>query len=204
MSVANDIKKALKEVGVEYRIIRDSGNVSGEYLDYETNAQVTKPFIREFFLEVELPYDTSLEAGDVVEIIQFGEKYMVMLSTPDALSDTIVALDGVFYKCNVSGELMRISGESRGSRYERTYVWDTVRSNCYGLMTEMIFGQELEIVEDLAAIAIERDELYIPKSVGVEVGDRYQYASGEYRMVETVQDHRFPAADVAKLGEDTR
>ena len=58
MSIGLDIKEVLSEVGNTITIVRTAGNVTGEYTMYKPNAQVTKPFIREFFLEGWLSYDT--------------------------------------------------------------------------------------------------------------------------------------------------
>jgi len=59
MTIGPDIKEAIVEVGTRFVIERDSGDITGEYLNFKSNAQVTKPFIREFFLEAEFCYDTA-------------------------------------------------------------------------------------------------------------------------------------------------
>ena len=45
MTIGPDIAEAIDEVGTSFIIVRDSGNVTGEYLYFKPNAQVTKPFI---------------------------------------------------------------------------------------------------------------------------------------------------------------
>jgi hypothetical protein len=71
-------------------------------------------------------------------------------------------------------------------------------------MTEPLFSGDLDTDEQLGLIGIKKDELYIPKSYGIQVLDRYQPVSGEYYQVESIKIRRFPGVDVAILGEDTR
>ena len=40
MTIGPDIKEAIVEVGTKFTIVRDSGNVTGEYLTSASNAQV--------------------------------------------------------------------------------------------------------------------------------------------------------------------
>ena len=206
MTIGPDIKEVLSEVGTAFTIVRDSGNITGEYLDITPNTQVTKPFIREFFLEVMLSYDTVLEVGEIVELNTPGVPYMVMNKTPDMFENEVIKYDGVIYQCNVSGELLRPSGESDwdDATYRRQEIFTTVKSNCYALLTTPLHGGELETDEPIGLIDMQRQELHIPSSVGIQVLDRYQPVSGEYYRVEGVKTRRFPGVDVVLLGEDTR
>ncbi len=58
MGVGADIKEVLADVGTSILIVRAARNISGEFIKYQLNAQVTKPFIREFFLDAMISYDT--------------------------------------------------------------------------------------------------------------------------------------------------
>ena len=98
MTIGLDIKEVLREVGNTITIIRDSGNITGEYTMFQSNAQVTKPFIREFFLEGWLSYDTEAVVGDIVEFVVMGDRYIVMNKSPKMLENVIYQYDGVFYK----------------------------------------------------------------------------------------------------------
>ena len=83
MGVAEDIADAYSEVGIGYTILRDSGNWSGEYMYAKPNSQITKPFIREFFLEVQMPWNTSGESGSLTQIDVTGDVFMVANKTAD-------------------------------------------------------------------------------------------------------------------------
>lgn len=204
MSIGSKLKsKVYEKLGTAFTIIRDSGDVTGEYLVYEINRQVTKPFIREFFLEAELAYDTAAVIGDVLQLDD-GRVFLVMNKTADHFKNAPINQGCVFYKCNVSGEILRPSGEVWDSQYRKKQQWETIKENCYALETESLFGHDLDTDEELGMLGLKKDELYIPSSVNIRVGDRHQPASGEYYRVEVIKKRRFSGVDVCELGEDHR
>ena len=157
MGTKESIKKGLISAGTSYTVKRLSGGVSGEYLDFEPNAQVTKPFIREFFIETLMPYDTTIRLGDVVKFDATGDYYLAMHKTASILKNAIILNDGVFYRANVSGELLRPSGEgSFNSDYRQTTSWEIISgetgSVCYALQTEPLHGIELQSGQELGDI----------------------------------------------------
>lgn len=207
MGIAADLKEVFEEVGISYKILRDSGDVSGEFLDFEPNEQITKPFIREYFLEVSLASDTEAIGGDVVEFLPSGEtgdKYLLMNKTADIFENEIIKYDGVLYKVNVSGEILRSSGEVWDDNYRKGYGFKVVKTTAYGLQVEPLFGGELEDNTDLALIGLEKHELYVPSSYGIQELDQYISNSGEYYRVESIKARRYKGVDVIILGEDTR
>ena len=206
MTIGPDIKEVLAEVGTAFSIVRESGTVAGGYLDITPNTQVTKPFIREFFLEVMLSYDTGVQTGEVVELDVPGTKHMLANKTADMFENEVIKYDGVLYQCNVSGELLRPSGEvdSWDENYKRADHWTTVKDPCYALLTTPIHGGELETDEPIGLLDMKRQEMYIQSSIGIQKLDRYQPVSGEYYRVEAVKKRRYPGIDVVLLGEDTR
>lgn len=205
MGIGQDIKGALVDVGSSYTILRDSGNISGEYLDFEINKQVTKPFIREFFLEVTLPHDTSAIAGDVIQFDTDQRRFLLMNKTPEEFEDEVAVYETVLYKCNVSGELLRYSGENWDRQtYRPDSIWETIKSDCSALLTENLFGTGLVLDEEIGQLGLELDSLYIPTSIGTKLLDRYSSASGEYYKIISVESRKFDGVDVCKLEEDTR
>ena len=206
MTIGPDIKEILSEIGTSFTIKKDSGDVSGEYLDFVLNTQATKPFIREFFLETMFSYDTQVDAGDLIELIVPEEHYLVANLTVDLFENSLIKKDGVVYKCNVSGELFRPSGEADwpDSTYQKVLHWNTVKDPCYGLLTSPMQGAELNIDSPVGYLNLEKQELYLPSSIGVQEEDRYQPVSGEYYMVTAVKKRRYPNMDLALLSEDTR
>lgn len=185
--------------------MRDSGDISGEYLDYAINRQITKPFIREFFLEATLSYDTSAITGDTIRFDTTSDVYLVMNKTPELFENAIVTNECTLYKTNASGTLLRPSGEVWNPQtYRKEPQWQTVKSDCPVLQTEALYGHDLDTDEELGLLGVENHELYIPHSVGTQVLDRFEPASGEYYRVETIKTRRYPNIDVCELGEDNR
>jgi len=201
MTLGADLKEVIWDVGVPITILRDSGNITGEYVKTKLNAQVTKPFIREFFVEAWFSYDTQSVAGDVIELSD-GRIFIIMNSTPKLFEGEAIRYNAVMYKCNVVGTVLR-STESRVD-YSVSDSWATVKADANALITESLFGNELEMDEDLGALDLSSKDLFIPSSIGVEVLDRFKISTNEYYQVEVVKDRRFDSVDLVVLGEDTR
>jgi len=204
MSIGPGIKEVLQEVGTAFTLIRDSGNISDEHLDYELNAQVTKPFIQEFFLEATLSYDTVAIVGDVLEFDTLGTRFLLMNKTPEMFEDAVISYAAVLYKTNVSIEILRPSeaGWHRHSFQEIT-TWTSI-ATIDGLLTTPLFGNDLDTNEEIGLIGLKENELYIPSSVGIRELDRVWISSSEYYRVESVKKRRYSAIDVVELGNDTR
>ena len=203
--VGTDIKEALVDVGNSITIAK-SGEVitSGEYVMSKANSQVTKPFIREFFLETTFPYDTSGEVGDRITFVTTQEPFLLMNRTPVLFDDEKIKYDTVMYKCNVSGELLRATYSVRDNQLRLRENFVAVSQNVYALLTEPLFGASLDADDELGQLGLKREELYIPSHYGIRVLDSYSPVSGEYFKVETIQKRRYPGVDVVTLSEDTR
>ena len=204
MTIGTDLEEVLDEVGAAYTILRDSGNITGEYLDAETNAQVTKPFIREFFLEASLGHNTEAVNGDYLQFNITSDIYMVMNKTAEIFENSIIAYQVVLYKCNVSdGLILRPTNPDWDSDYYRRTVWSTVKANAIFLLTSHLMGGELEEL-DLGEITLHQNEMIIPTSIGVQIMDRVKISDTEYYKVSSVKKRRFKDVDVLEVIEDVR
>ncbi|TRO55554.1 hypothetical protein E2P64_06865 [Candidatus Bathyarchaeota archaeon] len=204
MTIGPDIKEAIVEVGTKYTILRDSGNITGEYLDYETNAQVTKPFIREFFLESTLCYDSRVVPGDVIQFVTTSEKYIVMNHTPEMFENSIITYATVLYKANVTFDIFRPSEVRDSHTYHVSTIWSLIGSSKAGLLTSPLYGIDLDTDEQLGLIGLQLHELYVPSSYGIKVLDRLRLSNGEYYRVEALKKRRYQDVDVVEVGQDTR
>jgi len=210
MSIGFDIKDVYREVGTAYSAVRAAPGASGEveagYLDFELNRQVTKPFIREYFIEASLPYDSVAAVGDVVEFTGDGRKFLLMNMTPDLFENEVIEYQSVLYKCNVlAGKLERSSGEDWDAQtYQKKHVWNVIDDNIKALVTESLFGHSLETDVELGMLGLERHELYISSSYQIQSLDRFTPVSGEWYMITTVKRRRYDGIDVAELETDTR
>jgi hypothetical protein len=204
MTIGPDIEEVLEEVGTGFTILRDSGNVSGEFLDFEPNSQVTKPFIREFFLEAMLKYNTAVVSGDVIRFDTTGDCYMVMNFTPDLFENQIINYSAVLYKTNVHLAIYRSSIVQQSNYHDRT-VWTLVKSGVKALLTSPLYGSSLDEERELGALGLQMQELYVPLSIGIQTLDKIVVQeTGEHWKVDSIKIRRFQAITVAELGEDTR
>lgn len=203
--IGQDIKEVFEEVGTAFVFTSVYGNEnnSGEYLVYEINRQVTKPFIREYFLEAETAYDTDIIVGDIV-IFDDGREFIVMNKTPEQFENDVILYQTVLYKTNTNARILRLSGEDWDSQYHRKTDWVTQCDSIGVLITESLYGHDLETDEELAQIGLTNHEMYIPSWVGIDILDRIEYSSGEFYKCETIKTRRYSGVDVVELSEDTR
>lgn len=208
MGVGIDIKEALEEVGVAYTILRESGDIVGEYGLLEASSQTTKPLTLEHFRKSMIPHDTQIIAGDIVRFDIIDETYLATNVIPELFENAVAHYDAVFYKCNVtSGELMRPSGETWDDpmdQYHKATEWGAIQSGCNAMQVASLYGNDLETDQELALLGLKKDEVLIPHSVGAQVMDRWQPASGEYYQVSVIETRRYPNIDVLLVEEDRR
>lgn len=204
-TIGADIKEALADAGGAFTILREAGNVSGEYGTYEPTSQATKPITLEHFRHGALAYNTDVVAGDVIELDETSERFLIMNKLPMLSGDAITKHESVFYKCNIAnGELLRPSGEVRDNQYHKETRWDPIKTDCDAMQVAALYGNSLEDEEEMAMLGLRKDETYLPHSVGAQVLDRWQPVSGEYYQVSTVEHRRFPGVDVLIVEEDHR
>ena len=205
MTIGPDIKEAIVEVGTSFTIIRDAGNISGEYLTHKSNAQVTKPFIREFFLEGTMQYDTEVVSGDIIEFDTTGIRYLVTHITPTLFENTAIRYEVVLYKANVKVLIVRPNEIRDAHTYLMRTAWSTVKSGVDLLLTTPLFGQSIQTDSELGLLNIDTHEVYAPSSYGITYLDRIKIMStGEYWRVEAVRKYRYTGVDVIDVGEDVR
>lgn len=204
MSVGEDIKEALEEIASSIVILRDAGNITGEYCDISINEQATKPFIISFFKKATFQYDTQVTSGDIINFETTGDYYLTTTVNFEEFENEIITKQAVLYLCNVSGELSRPSGEAWGTQtYHKEQAWETIRSNCYSLLSNPEFRNQLN-EEESVMVSIEDNELFLPHCIGAQVNDRYESCSGEYYKIEVVNTYRYAGVDVCRIVEDTR
>jgi hypothetical protein len=162
MSVANDIKKAFRKVGVSYTILRDAGNISGEYLVYDTSVMSSRVFVKEYIIDALIVSDSQVVAGDVL-LLSNNLHYMVAHQIDEMLTNATVVKEACLYKCNVtSGEIHRSSGEVMDGQYHTVPNWISVKTGVKGLLTESLIGNasDLEDRNEFGLLSIKRKSLF--------------------------------------------
>lgn len=205
MTIGPEIKEVLQEVGATYTILREGGNITGEKTYYKTNSQVTKPFIREFFLEAWFQYDTQAVGGDYIQFDTTGDIFIVMNSTPYLFENTAIRYDVVLYKCNLLIDILRpFEAEGWDANYQKPTTWQHIGTQKPALITTPLYGHDLATDEELGYLGLEVHEMYAPVNLGIITLDRIRLTSTEYYRVETIKPRRYKDVNVFELGEDTR
>lgn len=205
MTIGPDIEEALDEVGTAVTITDSVGTShTGEFIYYKPNAQATKPFIREFFLEAWFPYATAATSGDLIRFNVTGTRYMLMNLSPFMFENTIIRNDGVLYKCNVEAILLRPREVRNAINYLSRTVWDVISASMWCLITTPLYGNVLETDEALGQLGLEVHELYARNIFDIKVNDRVKLSSDQYYRVESIKYRRYDGVTVYELGEDTR
>ena len=205
MSIQIDIADVLEEVGIAFSIERlgvDAG-YDNEYLTYTPNTQVTKPFVREHFLETAFKSDTNVLGGDVLNFVVSGDSYLVMNNTPDFFENEIIRYLSVLYKTNVSLDILRPQNTTVG--YDTTFAFSTIHTAQKALIYAPLFGNVGKVDDSVGSYGLDKHELYLPLDYGLKEADRVQISGTSlYYKVNTVILRRFPNIVVAGLIEDTR
>ena len=207
--LGKDIKDVFTEFGIPYTILKfsSSGEVTdilGEKLDYETNSQVTKPFIREFFLEASVAYDTELAAGDLVRFNVDGRLFLVMNLTPELFENKVVVYSAVLYKCNEICTIQRLPDNDYGVDFQPTAKWRDVFDGIPCLLTEKLYGTSLVTEQEWGDFGVKADECHLPGNLEIKTLDRIRLSNDEYFKVNSVEKRKFDNVNVLNLSEDTR
>ena len=204
MSFGPDIEELLDDIGTSYTIIRDSGNITGEKLLAKVHRQVTKPFIREFFTEATLSYNSVTVGGDIIRFDD-GTNHLIVNNSKRNFENTAFDRQAVLYKCNVSGQLQRLSGTAWDNDYQTNQEFATVNSQVYGLLTEELYGNVVDEDNPVGQVSEFSLSFFVPASIDIQELDRYIPVSGEQAYkIEDIDKRIFNGVWVAHCEKDTR
>lgn len=207
MTLALDIADVLDDLGTPILILRDSGNISGEYILAKSNSQATKPEIIEFEVKGIVKSDSQVVVGDIIQMSSTSRMYLIMNKNPDDFEGASFVQNVVGYKCNIlSGELQRVSGEISGLQtYHRETTWVTIKGNLNACLTSKLFGDDILQKEKTGQLEVDALNLYLPHSLGAQPLDRVvDSASGKYYKVENVNPWNYSGVDRCSAVEDNR
>jgi hypothetical protein len=206
-SLGEDIKEVYTEEGSATTIISRDPVVTDQWVIYDINSQATKPFIREHHLDATFPYDSEAVVGDVLNITELNRNYLVMNKTPEMFEDEVVEWSVVLYLCNlpVTAHILRPVEVRDNETLKMISGWQVIKeSPVYGLITDRLFGSQLEENVRTGQNAIYRLDFYYPASYDLKPLDRVFVSETEYYKIENIQRYNFPSVCMALLVEDTR
>ena len=173
MSIGPDIKEVLDELGTSLTIYKWPGPTTIiEKVDHEFYTLHSSEFLRQFFSGVSLYYNTQVVAGDLVSAMGFW--FIIATLQPSYFDDSVVDQTAAFYKCNCKGKLSRYSADgTRNADYELIRGWADITTSIYALQYENKFDRKQMVEEDLLAITIDGNLLFLPGYVVPKEGDRW-------------------------------
>jgi len=205
--LGEDIKEVYTELGSLATIVNRTPEIENERVIYEINAQATKPFIRGHHLDATFPYDTQVETGDVIFIEEAAKYYMAMNKTAEMFENSKIEWNVVLYLCNlpVTACFLRPIEVRNPISYDIVSGWQVFAPPpVYGLLTDRIYGTNVEQGEIVGQVPLWRIDCYLPKWYGLKPLDRVFVSSTEYYKVESVENYNYPGVAVALMVEDTR
>jgi hypothetical protein len=219
--IGEKLKKVFRKLGTSFTIIREEGCISGESLSEKPNSQATKPFIREFFRECTLPYDTQVVPGDLVKYEvpavpeDEAEYFLVTHYNHEMFRNVPITVKTVLYKTNIVCDLLRPSGELDTQTFQTNTHWNTIKRGQRLLLTDKLYGTRLDDEEqpfmqaDIASLIA-----FVPKRIALAAHDRL-VVSGEFLFgggvsgemhysVKYIERNQFSGIDLVYLEDDTR
>ncbi len=203
MTIGADIKEVFQEIGVPYTIIRDSGNITGEYCDLEVIVDDKSTFFRDFVYVGDLSHDSVLTTGDIIYVTALSCYFLVVSVSSDQFEGSIYMKTAQFYKCNVIGTLFRQLGEDWDANYKTTGTWTSIKTGVRGVLINREFG---EIPQNLQFGQIQTSQLtlFVPTAIDVQPLDRFWITNLDYWKIESVESRRISNVSVCEIVEDTR
>lgn len=202
MSLGLDLKSAIEETGLSFGHYRDGVLLSSqEFIWLKSNSQVTKPFIREFFLEGNVAYDLDVRSGDVFLLSDTSTRYLIVHSTPDSFENTVYRHSVVLYKANALVSIVRPFQSRDSNSYLAKTHYSIVASGIYVTLTSPLYGHELNEDSPVGSVPTEIHEMYVPSSYGVKETDIVKVGSDSF-LVKAVKKRRYEGVDVLELRED--
>ncbi|RKX87429.1 MAG: hypothetical protein DRP58_02770 [Spirochaetes bacterium] len=202
-----DIKDVLEELGTSLIIYRYPGpTLIEEKIDHEFFTTHSSEFLRMFFSKATLVVDTQIVTGDIVSAM--GYYFLVTANTPSYFENSIVDWTAVFYRCNCLGKLSRYP--QRGtwdSNYEKVTDWSDIETDIHALQYENVRDSSQFVEEDVLAMSIQGNLLFLPGYVEVEEGDRwYPIATDltKFYRIASIDSLRIENVSICILKEDER
>lgn len=191
----------LRICGDEITVVRNLSGEIGSYALLAGSVQLTKPFQIETFQEVKFQTDSGIAAGDLVRRNRDNQYYLCTSVNKEGIFNVSEYLQGVLYKCNISGEVQRF-------RLTRTYNTEAPSMNWYSPSSGIIWGilntfNQMNHDSEIGDITTAKVNLWLQSSVDVQPKDRF-VSSGEKWIINTVDAHSFPGVKFIEVDVDTR
>lgn len=204
MSIANDIKEVLQEVGTALTIHRSNGDtVSDIFVDPTAYPDQSTLFIRMFLRSGSLSADTPVRNGDMVE---FGGTYFLVTNlVPTHFENDIVENIAVFYRCNQTVEVFKhVDNPGYDANYEKLSEWTSLGADVPACIVEKQLIQTPDVENEAYLSDSITNIVYLSSVYEVARGDRVSVSNGRNYMIETVSRYELDGIFVCGVTEDHR
>jgi len=202
MAISEDIEQVINELGPLVVVYDHNTQTSNEeHIDYNRDVRATTPFDSSFFIECDLPYNSTAKPGDKITFQATNENYLLATLDTEIFEASVVVKEGVLYKCNTTIEVQEKSGE-RNSDYVMETVWNPVFSGEHALFTGTLSEQNIND-ERYARIYSKTRSLFASIDLPIEQEHRC-LVNGEAYRVDLVEPDRLPGLKICSLSLDNR
>ena len=205
--IGADIKDVLDELGTSLTIYRYPGpTFIEEKCDPVFFPTHSSEFLRQFFSSITLSHTSQVVSGDTIE--SMGLFFLCTTLLPSYFEDEIVDLTAAFYRCNCVGKLSRYPQRGiRNADYVKEYNWSDIHTDVHALQYENVRDSSQFVQEDVIALAIQGNLLFLPTHVVVKEGDRWypeQTNLDVFFKVSSIDFLRIDNVSICILTEDER
>lgn len=202
--IGYDIADVLDELGMTVEI-QERVRPIIEKVDYDSNSQMTKPFNAEHFLMMMFTHHTQIVAGDLLYAVTQDVHYRVMNCFPEVFEDAVIYKQGIVYKCNEVVSVYSPVEERDTKTLQMKTGWNAVHNKVHCLVTDKLYGSELNTEMAFIQLDLRSRILYFPKKFDIKQKDRVvTTAYSRPYEVTNIETNTFPGMNVVYLEEDTR
>jgi|GEM_PF-4735281 hypothetical protein len=178
MTIANDIKEVLEEVGTAMTLHHPDGSATtGLFIDPTSYPDQSTLFIRMFARRGSIAADSPVQMGDIVSFS--GTYFLVTNLVPETFENAVVENIALFYRCNVVGSVLEYSDNPQyDENYERLSPWKPIAENIRACFVEKALVQDDTMMEGVMSNTQGTMILYIPAIYKAKIGDRWQCSDG--------------------------
>ncbi len=204
MTIADDIKEVLAEVGTSLTLHNPDGStVTNLHVDPSAYPDQSTLFVRMFQQLGSLAADTPVGNGSIVEY--GGIFYIVTNFVPTMFENAVVENIVVFYRCNTTVDIFTHNdAPGYDASYNKLPEWTPTATTLRACFVEKRLLESPEIEASVYSTGNVTNVLYIPAVNPVKRGDRITTPDGVNYKIEHVSRYELDGVQVCGVGEDNR
>jgi len=215
MSIADEIRAVLQEVGSEMTIRKPGGTlVTGEFLDDNSHTEHTNPMIGAFFFDLNLQAPTAAVVGDTLIWGSDPHQAEVILTAiaPQMFENEVVEYIASGYVVNAKGAFWKYDQDAvanEANKYDPVPAWVQLYPGVEihgAVMDQMYRSMAKPAANESMDVSVIRLQLFISSYfTDIAMGMQWRSAvGGVVYKVDHIEDNNFIGIRSVFLTEDTR